>query len=210
MRKMQEDNEFRFQELEKRGAGRRRRQQEEPKRRRPPSSDTTAADETRRPATAPSAAVHRRRRHRHAPRPPIRRIPALGAPPTDLGDHHRRQERQRQDGGDRPASPVRPARRLRAMSSGRHARLRHCPRPTIPDELYRNSYQFILSGDYSTAEAGFPRPHRALSRPIQGVGCALLAGRVAARPAEIPRRGRSVPCGQPATIRSPGRRPTCC
>src|SRR5690606_18993498 len=24
-----------------------------------------------------------------------------------------------------------------------------------PEELYRNSYEFILSGDYSTAEAGF-------------------------------------------------------
>nr|WP_235911839.1 tol-pal system protein YbgF [Mesorhizobium xinjiangense] len=29
------------------------------------------------------------------------------------------------------------------------------PRTDSPDELYRNSYDFILSGDYRTAEAGF-------------------------------------------------------
>lgn len=29
------------------------------------------------------------------------------------------------------------------------------PATNSPDELYRNSYQFILSGDYSTAETGF-------------------------------------------------------
>lgn len=29
------------------------------------------------------------------------------------------------------------------------------PRTDDPDELYRNAYQFILSGDYATAEAGF-------------------------------------------------------
>lgn len=29
------------------------------------------------------------------------------------------------------------------------------PRTDNPQELYRNSYQFVLSGDYSTAEAGF-------------------------------------------------------
>ncbi len=29
------------------------------------------------------------------------------------------------------------------------------PRTDSPDELYRNSYEFILSGDYGTAEAGF-------------------------------------------------------
>src|SRR5690606_6725645 len=34
------------------------------------------------------------------------------------------------------------------------------PATDDPDELYRNSYQFILSGDYGTAEAGF-RDHLA-------------------------------------------------
>ena len=29
------------------------------------------------------------------------------------------------------------------------------PATDDPEELYRNSYQFILSGDYGTAEAGF-------------------------------------------------------
>jgi tol-pal system protein YbgF len=29
------------------------------------------------------------------------------------------------------------------------------PATDDPEELYRNSYEFILSGDYSTAEAGF-------------------------------------------------------
>ena len=29
------------------------------------------------------------------------------------------------------------------------------PATDDPDELYRNSYEFILSGDYGTAEAGF-------------------------------------------------------
>ena len=31
------------------------------------------------------------------------------------------------------------------------------PPTNDPEELYRNSYQFILSGDYPIAEAGFPQ-----------------------------------------------------
>ena len=36
------------------------------------------------------------------------------------------------------------------------------PATNDPEELYRNSYQFILSGDYGTAEARLPRPYRPL------------------------------------------------
>jgi tol-pal system protein YbgF len=36
------------------------------------------------------------------------------------------------------------------------------PATDNPEELYRNSYEFVLSGDYKTAEAGFRESHRAL------------------------------------------------
>ena len=40
-------------------------------------------------------------------------------------------------------------------NSSDDTRVAALPGTDDPDELYRNSYQFILSGDYSTAEAGF-------------------------------------------------------
>ena len=108
--------------------------------------------------------------------------------------HHCRQERQH-PGRDRSASrsTVLGGREIRRTTP----RSRHCQRTDDPDELYRNSYEFILSGDYSTAEAGFRDHISRFPTDPKAVRCALLAGRVAARPAEIPRRGGSLPCGQP-------------
>ena len=50
--------------------------------------------------------------------------------------------------------PARPCRR-RGQFVGRHRAVAALPATDDPDELYRNSYEFILSGDYGTAEAGF-------------------------------------------------------
>jgi len=47
-----------------------------------------------------------------------------------------------------------PAKSAKAAKSGGTV-VAALPSTNDPDELYRNSYQFILSGDYSTAEQGF-------------------------------------------------------
>ncbi len=63
---------------------------------------------------------------------------------------HRRPRRRK------AARPRRaPGRRRQARQVRRHGASRRCPATNDPEELYRNSYQFILSGDYSTAEQGF-------------------------------------------------------
>jgi tol-pal system protein YbgF len=50
-----------------------------------------------------------------------------------------------------PANPANPA----AGGSSDSTTVAALPATNDPEELYRNSYQFILSGDYGTAEAGF-------------------------------------------------------
>ena len=150
LRKMQEDNEFRFQELEKRGeagAAANKKTEATP----PASNDTTASDATA-PATDGSVGTMAPGES-GAPATADSQDPALGRAAGRPRQYHCRQERQH-PGRHRQASLSDAARRL-GQFVGRHQRLRHCRRRTIPDELYRNSYQFILSGDYSTAEAGF-------------------------------------------------------
>ena len=56
----------------------------------------------------------------------------------------------------------------------------------------------------------FPRSHRALPGRSEGLRRALLAGRIVARPAKIPRCGGSIPCGKPRLSGFGARRRTCC
>ena len=148
LRKMQEDNEFRFQELEKRGeagAAANKKTEATP----PASNDTTASDATA-PATDGSVGTMAPGES-GAPATADSQDPALGAPPVDLGKITVDKNGNIQGGTDQASLwTCSAARAIRRTTPGS----RHC-RHGRPDELYRNSYEFILSGDYSTAEAGF-------------------------------------------------------
>lgn len=171
MRKMQEDNEFRFQELEQRrtdaGAPTDRNIASGPAvPQAPPVQaplDQAAAEEeegtigvpmepeilvdngTGDPAAFPSGAG------------------GVGAPPTTFGtitfdDQGNvtggtvadQTTQSLPDPTTRQAAPDLPS--AGTLDDTRVAAL---PATDNPDELYRNAYEFILSGDYSTAEAGF-------------------------------------------------------
>lgn len=131
IQRMQEDNEFRFQEIEER------------------RSDAGAAPQDRSQADAgPPAAI-----------PDVAAAPTLprsgsdgqvpGAPPRDFGTiifdaQGNVREATRDDTPPPAQAPAPDGTTVAALPSGDDA-----------EELYRNSYEFILSGDYSTAEAGF-------------------------------------------------------
>ncbi|MFN3547434.1 MAG: tol-pal system protein YbgF [Mesorhizobium sp.] len=128
MRKMQEDNEFRLQQLEeKRGdAGANT------------GSRVTAAEP---PApTAPAASQGGAVR---------------GEPPRTLGtvtfDANGNPTGGTLDTTVRPAAPVADEGRIDTDDT----KVAALPPTDDPEELYRNAYNFILSGDYPTAEAGF-------------------------------------------------------
>ena len=145
LRKMQEDNEFRFQELEKRGeAGAAGNKKTEATR--PLKGDTAAADGKAAPAHQDTVATDGTSSSSTDPQDP-----ALGAPPVDLGV-----VTVDKDGnvkGAKAGEPLEPA--GDAGTSSDNTTVAALPSTDDPNELYRNSYQFILSGDYSTAEAGF-------------------------------------------------------
>jgi tol-pal system protein YbgF len=148
LRKMQEDNEFRFQELEKRGeagAAANKKTEATP----PASNDTTASDATA-PATDGSVGTMAPGES-GAPATADSQDPALGAPPADLGSITVDQNGNIQGGTTGEPVDVLGG----SGNSSGDTRVAALPGTDDPDELYRNSYQFILSGDYSTAEAGF-------------------------------------------------------
>jgi tol-pal system protein YbgF len=148
LRKMQEDNEFRFQELEKRGeAGAAANKKTEATR--PLAKNKTAADTNPPPTNNGVAAVTPGDDSTAAPTDS--QDPALGAPPADLGE-----VTVDKDGnikGAKMGEPQEPA--AGSGNSSDNTTVAALPATDDPNELYRNSYQFILSGDYGTAEAGF-------------------------------------------------------
>ncbi len=144
VRKMQEDNEFRFQELEKKrsDAGA------------PKSDRAVAATTPPAAATAPAAGATPPKQAAGAVKPaPAGSIEDViasdggaagsGQPPTTLGSVT--------FDGDGNAKTDVPA----AKPSPDGTVVAALPPTDDPEELYRNSYQFILSGDYKTAETGF-------------------------------------------------------
>lgn len=143
LRRMQEDNELRFQEIEQRrsdagGAG---------------VSDHAAADDG-----SGDDDFYAGAQDQATARPPAagQGTQARGEPPRNLGaitfDA---------DGAPRVVSPAdSSAAGSSAPNSSAHAgpddtTVAALPRGDDDDELYRNAYEFILSGDYDTAEAGF-------------------------------------------------------
>ena len=147
LRRMQEDNELRFQELEQRRSDATGARQ----------SDHAAADPAPAGSPAPSTT------------PPLagdagsgddefyatapatgEDAPVLGEPPRTLGSIT-----FGADGTPHMAAPADPGGQSRAVEPDGTTVAALPPQGADDDELYRNAYEFILSGDYDTAEAGF-------------------------------------------------------
>jgi len=155
MRRMQEDTEFRFQELEGGAAGQAAKPEQRSERLAPPAGapEQTAASSVPPPpaASAPAAAT-----------PPLGAPPTgapqagagpeLGAPPRTLGTITFDQNGNVvSSGAGEPVDLLRGT----AVEGTDGAVVAALPHSDNPEEIYQSSYQFILSGDYKTAEAGF-------------------------------------------------------
>lgn len=147
LRKMQEDNEFRFQELEQKKSGARTGDTNRSVAAAEPPAGSGAAD----PATSPRAA---------RPNAATEAVPgaaetARGEPPKTFGTIVFDADGNVKGGGvgDQMSAGAPVAGQAGAPATGEQVAA--LPATDDPDELYRNSYEFILSGDYKTAEAGF-------------------------------------------------------
>lgn len=144
MRKMQEDNEFRFQELEKRSDAKGGRTNPSvAENSAPPSGPKVAAsaDGGRTASTSQGGVEQIIQQDGTAAQPG-----GTGEPPRSFGTITFDADGNVVGGapGNATASPEPENTTVAAL-----------PATDDPDELYRNAYQFILSGDYGTAEAGF-------------------------------------------------------
>lgn len=140
MRKMQEDTDFRFQELEKGGAATGRKSDaSSPARSRANAPATGDAQAT---ASTPPADPG-------TPAPGGSQDGGIGTPEVNLGtitvdkDGNVQSSTLDQQGG------------VLSGDASQGTAVAALPSTDDPDELYRNAYEFILSGDYPTAEAGF-------------------------------------------------------
>jgi tol-pal system protein YbgF len=191
MRKMQEDNEFRFQELEEKKtdagapAGRKA----------PVDGNVASAPAGRASPATPSpaedqAAAAEEEEEEEAPGVPMEpevlidnrtgdpaEVPSgtgdaggSGTPPTDFGTitfddkgnvtggsvGDQTTQSVSRGTGSAGQAPVRQA--IPSQAAGEkpdETQVAALPATDDPEELYRNSYEFILSGDYGTAETGF-------------------------------------------------------
>lgn len=131
IRKMQEDNEFRLRQLEEK-------------------QGNAGSATGNRLATGDAPA---------APGQPAQATaPAAGTPPQTLGTVTF-DANGNPTGGTLDATPQAPGQGEAMMDHGGEntddTRVAALPPTDDPEELYRNAYNFILSGDYPTAEAGF-------------------------------------------------------
>ncbi|HEU4987906.1 MAG TPA: tol-pal system protein YbgF [Rhizobiaceae bacterium] len=139
IRRMQEDNEFRFQQLEGGGSGGASA----------PASTEGGSPRTEAPSSDAPARAQAPATNDVARSAPTGDRPALGTPPQELGTITF--DANGNVVGGSPGG-------LLQGSTGQPAdgtTVAALPPTDDPEELYRNSYEFILSGDYSTAEAGF-------------------------------------------------------
>jgi tol-pal system protein YbgF len=143
MRKMQEDNEFRFQQLEggSPAAGKKTEAA-------PAAAKTT--DKAQAAGDGASIETIIAQPEGTNALPPQGGSADLGAPPQDLG-------RITFDANGNPVQTGAGA--LPGVETGPEApdgtAVAALPPTDNPDELYRNSYEMVLSGDYAMAEAGF-------------------------------------------------------
>ena len=204
MRKMQEDNEFRFQEIEQRRQTPACSRQQVRGDQRPQAVDTAAAEEEVHPALRGTVAS---RRDGTGDPAEVPSEPATAARPADFGTITFDKDGN-MTGATRRRSPCEQATGSGNSAGSRPGAVAALPATDDPEELYRNSYEFILSGDYGTAEEGF-RNHisRFPSDPKAAdahfwLGEALLGQKnFVTRPSLSWRPTR--------TIRLPRKRPTC-
>lgn len=133
LRRMQEDNEFRFQELESKhsNAGGSETMSEPAQ----SSAGTASAADASNGAAGQSSQT------------------TVGEPPRELGSIT-----LDQNGNIVSESANGPVDLLSGQQSQSNAggsTVAALPSSNDPDEVYRNAYEFVLSGDYATAEAGF-------------------------------------------------------
>jgi tol-pal system protein YbgF len=183
MRKMQEDNEFRFQELEGKktdaGTPTDSNVASAPATPAPPPADanqSAAVDEEEDGSGVPMEpeVLVDNRTGEPAEVPSGNGGNVLGAPPTTFGTITFDDKGNVTGGsvGDQTTqsvggvtrgipgvtadeAPVRQATPSQTAQESAGTQMAALPSTDDPEELYRNSYEFILSGDYGTAEAGF-------------------------------------------------------
>ena len=144
LRRMQEDNEFRFQELEGGGSSGGSSG----------SSGASSNDQGNNALTPPATTDTADAESHGTIQPPVAGGSSenLGAPPRELGSITF--DAQGNPVGAGVAQPVAPQPGIAgAPSDG--TTVAALPAAGDAGQLYRNSYEFILSGDYATAEAGF-------------------------------------------------------
>jgi tol-pal system protein YbgF len=155
LRKMQEDNEFRFQELEQKKSGARTGDTNRSLATAAPSAGSGAAG----PATTPTEA-----RPDATAAAPGTAQGGRGEPPKTFGTIVFDADGNVKGGsvGDQMSAGAPVAGQAGTPATGQEGappaggdQVAALPATDDPDELYRNSYEFILSGDYKTAEAGF-------------------------------------------------------
>jgi tol-pal system protein YbgF len=147
IRKMQQDNEFRFQQLEGKEPGAQENTQ-------PPEKKSSLEP----PAQAPAAPAAQAAPEATASAGGDGRV--LGAPPTTFGTITFDANGNVVGGSANPGigtngSSGNASAQGSAAGADQGSVVAALPPADSPDELYRNSYQFILSGEYKTAEAGF-------------------------------------------------------
>ncbi|HWK13709.1 MAG TPA: tol-pal system protein YbgF [Rhizobiaceae bacterium] len=159
LRKMQEDNEFRFQELEQRrsdagGSAPRNRDTARSETAQPPQVGQTARNDTiEQIIETPNGTLNQ---------PPATAdqstSPRLGEPPRTFGRITFDANGNIVGGAAGDPAPARSG-GLPGVESGPsrpdQTTVAALPGNGDPEALYRDSYQFILSGDYATAETGF-------------------------------------------------------
>ena len=174
IRKQQEDNEFRFQQLEGGSQGGAQGGQPPAQKKSDAATDTNtdvaAAPATQAPADAGTAPDGNQSTGGKTVEDvivespdgdPGKVIPGTGAPEKTFGSITVDKNGNVIDAGGNtqaaaPAQDTAPATSAPAKAGKSDGTVvAALPSTNDPEELYRNSYQFILSGDYSTAEQGF-------------------------------------------------------
>lgn len=163
IRKQQEDNEFRFQQLEGGTQGGQPPAQKKSDATTDTNTDVAAAPPSQAPADAASAGGKTVEDVivESPDGDPGKVIPGTGAPQKTFGTITVDKNGNVIDAGGntQAAAPVQdsaPAGQAQAKAGKSDSTVvAALPATNDPEELYRNSYQFILSGDYSTAEQGF-------------------------------------------------------
>jgi len=173
IRKQQEDNEFRFQQLE--GGSQGGQAPAAPKKKSDATTtdtntDVAAAPATQAPADAGAATGSDQSTGGKTVQDvivespdgdPGKVIPGTGAPEKTFGSITVDKNGNVIDAGGNtqstaPTQDIAPATKAPAKAGKSSGTIvAALPSTKDPEELYRNSYQFILSGDYSTAEQGF-------------------------------------------------------